>query len=228
MPSADVLPHCLKLIRQARFVEARSILLPITKEHPGWARAHFYLGLTYQKEHRYETAVGHFRHALAADPQYAEIKPFLGWSLYYLGDAPGARRMFEEFLAVKPDYADGFFALGLLDFEADKIESAQARYERAIDLARGQQDKAVEAKSRARLADVLVRLERLEPAKQELEKSIELNPKNPEPYYKLWRVRLRLGDAEGAEQMRRLHEEVLQRRRLRESDPEANPNELSP
>ncbi len=223
LPPPGFLKGCLALIEQKQYEQARRLLAPVVADHPGWARAHFYLALTYQKENRYERARELFRRALQLDPQEHSVRLFYGWCLYYLGELAASREMIESFLAARPDYPDAIFALGLIDFDDDDIDSAGRRFKRAAELARQRKDKPTEAKARARLADVLIRSDELEPARDELVRSIELNPDNYETYFKLSRVLQRLGDAEGAEEARRAHHRV--RQRARPSDPHRPPEE---
>jgi len=205
-------------MRRGRYAEARDLLQPIVAGHPGWSRAHFYLGLTYHEEHRYEQASELFRRALELDPESNAPRMFLGWSLYYLGRLEEARGMFESYLSVHPAYPDAIFALGLIDFDADLIDSARSRFEQTIRLANEKHNASTEAKARARLADVWIRNGDWQKAKADLERSIQLNPDNHETYFKLSRALQRLGDAEGAAEARRKYEEV--RRRARSTNPE--------
>jgi tetratricopeptide (TPR) repeat protein len=211
LPPADFLPDCMKLIQQQRYAEARSRLEPVLVDHPDWPRANFYLALTYHKENRYGAARRLYERVLQLDPEYHSVRIFYGWCLYYLGELDGARAMFEAYLAVKPEYPDAIFALGLIDFDSDEVESARGRFLEAIELAARKGDAVTEAKSRARLADVFVRSGKLDAARAELERSIELNPRNYEAHFKLSRVLDRLGDTEGAAAARARHKEMLER-----------------
>ncbi len=211
LPPPGFLSACLKLITQRQTARARQLLEPVVADHPAWAKAHFYLGLTYHLEKRYERAAEWFKRSLQLDPLYHTPRVFYGWCLYYLGDPDVSREMFESFLRAKPNYPDAIYALGLIDFDADDIESARVRFEKVIELAQKQRNARTEAKARARLADVLIRTNKVKEAKEQLDKSIELNPNNYEPYYKLSRVLERLGDHEAAERARHKHDEVRDR-----------------
>jgi tetratricopeptide (TPR) repeat protein len=213
LPPPGYLAACLDLIKQGRYAEARQQLQPVVADHPGWARAHFYLGLTYHRENRYAEAAELFHRALELDPLYHEPRVFHGWALYYLGRLDEARRAFESYLAAVPDYPDAIFALGLIDFDADDLESARRRFLRTIELAQTRQDAPTEAKARARLADVHVRLDQWDKAREELERSIALAPDNHEPYFKLSFVLQRLGDAAGADRARAMHRKALESKR---------------
>ena len=148
LPPPGFMKNCLALIESKRYDEARELLQPVLMHHPDWAKATFYLALTYHKESKYARAVELFERALALDPKYDPPRMFYGWSLYYLGRLDEARAMFESYLAVKPDYPDGIFALGLLDFDDDDIPSAQRRFEKTIRLAIEGKDPSTEAKAR--------------------------------------------------------------------------------
>ncbi len=211
LPSSDFLPVCLKLIRQRQTAKARELLEPVVADHPGWAKARFYLGLTYHREKRYERAAELFKRSLELDPLFHTQRVYYGWCLYYLGDPEAARGMFEAYLEVKPDYPDALFALGLIAFDADEVASAQRLFERVIVLAQTGNDAKTEAKARARLADVLIRLDMIKPTKAQLDRSIMLNPDNFEVYYKLSRVLERLGEREAAKAARLKHDEVRAR-----------------
>ncbi len=209
MPPPWVLPQCYKLIQQQLYEKARQLVAPVVANHPGWAKAHFYLGLTYSKQHQHERARELFMRALKLDPSYHTVRIHCGWSSYLLGRVGESRQMFESLLAVDPNYADAVFALGLLDFDDDNLPSARQHYLRAIELCQGSKDTRTEAKARARLADVHIRTGDLQAAKQELDRSIQLKPDNAEPYFKLSRVLQRMGDAEGASRARSKHEAAV-------------------
>lgn len=213
LPPPGHMEKCIELIRHGRLADARALLEPVVEAHPGWARAQFYLGLTYHEEHRYEIARELFERALTLDPDYHTTRVYLGWCLYYLGELDESEKLFESYPAEMPGYPDAIFGLGLIDFDRDDVESAAGRFKEVIRLAREAHSTSTEAKARARLADVLIRLDEWAKAKTELERSIELNPENYETYFKLSRVLERLGDEKGAERARRRHDEVRRRRR---------------
>ena len=174
--------------------------------------------MTYHKENRYGAAREHYERVLEQDPQYHMVRMFYGWCLYYLGELEAAREMVQSYLSVEPDYTDALFALGLIDFDSDEIASARGRFEQAIGLAERLQDRATEAKARARLADVHIRTGDLDRARQQLQRSVELNPQNYEAHFKLSRVLERLGDSEGAAAARARHREWLGRAHPRPND----------
>lgn len=213
MPPPGFLAQCIELIKHKRYAEARMRLAPVVADHPGWARAHLYLGITYLKENRDGEARPFFERALELDPQQDATRIHYGWCLYSLGETEAARKMFESYPQDKAGFAEASFALGLIDFDADDLDSAKVRLDTSIVLAQRIEDTRMEAKARARLADVFIRTDDLQDARTQLERSLRLNPDNYEVWFKLSRVLERLGDTDGAEQARRKHEEIRERRR---------------
>jgi len=207
----DEMARCLELIRAKQYEAARRRLQPIVLAHPGWARAHLLLALTYHEEQRYELARPLFARALELDPQERSVLPFYGWCLYYLGEAEASRRQFTAFLESDPDYADAHFALGLIDYDHDDLKGAAQRFGTTIRLAATAGDARTEGKARARLADVFIRRGELAPARAELERAVLLRPDAYEAFFKLSRVLERLGDHEAAARALAAHEEVRER-----------------
>lgn len=210
LPPPGFMDESLQMIRDGRLDEARTRLEPVVAIHPDWGRAHLYLGLTYHKQNRYERARELFQRSLDLEPGYHPTRVYLGWALYYLGELDASRAMFESFLEVRPDYPDAIFALALIDFDDDDLDRAIERLKTVIRLAK--QDPQTEAKARARLADVWIRRDGWEAARDELQKSVALNPDNHEAYFKLSRVLLKLGDEDAAGDARARYEEALARR----------------
>lgn len=205
------LARCVRLIQQGQYDAASLSLTPMVAAFPSCSRAHLLLGLTHHKQRHYNDARPLFARALELDPNDAPIRMYYGWCLYYLGESAEARKQFESFLATSPDYTDAHFALGLLDFDADDLDSATRRFAKAIELSQKMRKQADEAKARARLGDVHVRTGRLTEARRELERAVELNPDLYAAYFKLSVVLERLGDPKAAEQARTKHDEVRKR-----------------
>jgi Tfp pilus assembly protein PilF len=203
---------CLRLIETKHYAEARARLKPILEIYHDWPRANLIYALAFHKDGLYGEAKPYFENALRLDPQELAVLPFLGWCLYYLGDLEGSRDRFDTYLRiVNPNYSDAHFALGLIAYDRDDIEAARSRFETAIGIAAAEKDAPVEGKARARLADVLIRTGDLPRAREELEKALQLRPDAYAAWFKLSRVRQRLGDEKGAEEARRMHDEVRER-----------------
>jgi len=206
LPPSGEMARCKQLIDNGLYTAARMRLQPIVDEHPGWARATALLALTYYKESRFAVAAPLFRKALELDPEELAARPFLGWSLYSLGELDEAETMLRSLVERKPEYTPAHYGLGLIAFDRDEIESARQHFETTLALATAQADAVMQGRARARLGDVYVRLDDLERARRELELAVELIPNEHDALYRLSRVLQRLGDAEGAARARERYE----------------------
>ncbi len=208
----DLLPRCVDLIRDGRHVEARELLEPAVARHPDWAGAKLYLAITYNQDRRWETAKSLFEDVLRLEPDLHAVHVPYGWSLYYLGQLEAARRSFETYSKIDPEYTDAIFALALIDFDNDDLQSARRRFRRVIELAESRGDVTRQALARARLADVHLRAGELDRAREELTLSIQLDHDNAKVYFKLSRVLQLLGDTEGAAKALGMHDDMLAQR----------------
>lgn len=193
------LVEIVRLIGQHQTGDARDRLAGYLAGHPDDGRAEFLLGLTYHREKRYGLARPHFETAARLDPGYHPTYHFLGWCLYYLGEPEAARRAFERHLELEEE-GDSHYALGLIAFDADRLDEAERRYRRAIELQEGNRGRVAEvAKAHARLADVHLRRDELEQARAELEFATGMWPQHYAAFYKLSMVLARLGEQEAAQ-----------------------------
>lgn len=211
LPRLDgALTDAFRQVKAGRYEEGRRAALAYlaapAPAHPG--QAEFVVGLSYHQQKLYESARERFARAVAQEPEYVTARYFLGFALLNLGRLAEARRELEAYVAVDPSFAEAHFGLGLVALEQDRAADAQASIERAIALAaKGapvgpQSPPALRrdlARYEARLADVFLRDDRLEPARDALVRSTTLWPDLFEPWHKLARVRRRLGDVKGAD-----------------------------
>lgn len=213
-----------KLIGRRQTVEARNQLAAYLSDNTDDGRAEFLVGLSYHREKSYARARPHFVRATEHSPGYHQTYHFLGWCLYYLGDARAARDAFKEHLAFVPDEGDSHFGIGLIDLDEDRLDDAQVRFQKAIELqVNNQRRRRNVAKAHVRLADVYVRRNQLEDARDHLETATSLWPQHYAAFYKLSRVRTRLGEAESAKEAFDLYrlwqERVAPKRGLPERPP---------
>ena len=190
-----------RLIADRKTDEARTRLEAHVAEHPDDGQAAFLLGLTYHRQKRYTLARPWFESAVRLAPDYHTVHHFHGWCLYYLGDMPGARAAFNRHVEAVPGEGDSHFALGLIAFNDDRLDDAQRRFARAIELQRDKPDRRGDvAKAHARLADVHIRRDELEQARTQLLLATALWPQHYAAFYKLSRVLNRLGEPEAADE----------------------------
>lgn len=218
------------LIAQRQYERAEVILAEVLVEYPDASQAEFFLGVSYQKQKDYERARRQFERVIASGVPFERdevVFYFYGWGLYWLGQLEASREAFETFKESTPQEADVWFALGLIDYDEDKLDAAEANFKHALSLheamalensQRYRSRLQAVAKCHGRLADVYIRREQLDSARDSLRTAIELWPRNHQPYYKLYRVLTRLGDEAGAERALATHQRRLREQGIVEGD----------
>lgn len=215
------LANALRFVSSGEFDKARALAGAYLQMNPDSGQAEFLLGLTYHRQRMYSRARPHFERALQLEPAFHQTNHFLGYCLYYLGDAVAARRAFEQALRNMPDEGGNHFGLGLLDFDEDHLDQAAGHFTKAVELHARRPGRAKEeAAAHVRLADVHIRQEQFDPARVELQTAVRLNRDLYGAYFKLHRVFLRLGDDEAARQAKRRYDLARNRVRPREGFPE--------
>lgn len=176
------------LLRNKSTEEARSLIGPLIADSPNDARLKSYLALSYVHENRWESASRAYAEALRLEPSETEYRLLYGWSLYYLGQLGAARTQFEIFLQSHEDFVDAIFAVGLIEFDQDQMNEAEARFRRVIVLTRARQDDRRHSMARARMADIFLRRNNPSRARLELKRALELDPTNTKAQFKMSRV----------------------------------------
>jgi tetratricopeptide (TPR) repeat protein len=193
-PSA-IFDDGLRLVGGGRFGDCRRLVEPLADRRPDLAEAHFILGLTYHGEDRPQKAREQFERAIQLEPEQDLYRLYYGMCLYKLGDLDASRTVLSDYLERNPRDSNALVAVGLIDFDQDRAESAREHLAKAVELA---PTPAKQGRARKHLADVHVRLGALEEAREELGRSIELNPSDDRAHHRLANVLQRLGDIEGA------------------------------
>jgi tetratricopeptide (TPR) repeat protein len=153
----------------------------------------FLMGLSYHHDAQYSQAVQWFEMA-STYPQaemYAPTWHFLGWSYFYMGQLEASKYAFEQFLTLRPDEADSLFALGLIATEENKLDLAIMHFNDSI--AASELEPLLQAKAKARLADVLAIMSQWDEAILLYEESVTQNPDLYEAWYRLSRALRRVG-----------------------------------
>ena len=206
-PLGPELTAIAQALGQQQTAAARRSLDAYLQRHPEDGRAEFLMGLSYHREKRYAQARPRFERAIELTPAYHTTYHFLGWCLYYMGEMTAARTAFEAHLAHMPAEGDSHFGLGLIDLDEDRLDDAETRFRRAIELQAGNPRRRKDvSKAHARLADVYLRRDDLAAARTELETATQLWPQHYTAFYKLSRVLNRLGEAEAAQEAFRQYE----------------------
>lgn len=184
-------------------------------------QAEFVIGLTYQRQMLYAAASEHFLRALELEPGFVETYYYAGLALFNVGRLGEARAAFAVYAKTHPDDAATAFGQGLVEFEADRIDSAEQFIRGAIERANKQRASTQDPRDidadlgryHARLGDVFVRRDDLARAKEMFAKAALLRSDSPEIWSKLASVCERLGDEAGALEARRQYESALEKRK---------------
>lgn len=91
-----------KRIEAGDYNAAVAILLEVVHQEPSEPRAHYYLGLAYNKLERYEEAARELEIALSLNPQNTKAEYELGKALCYLDRKLGALKSFRNVLQKQP------------------------------------------------------------------------------------------------------------------------------
>jgi predicted Zn-dependent protease len=159
-------------------------------------------------------AINQYRQVLAIDPGRPGVHYRIGRTLLAQGRKGGSEQeqtqALEEFLAelqLDPANANAAYEAGELYRNASKFDEAAKYFQDAIDHYPSFEDAHIG------LATVYIAQEKADAAKTELQKAIELNPKNEVSWYRLAQAERSLGDASGQAkaiaEFRKLHEAQL-------------------
>lgn len=190
------------LLRAKSTAQARRLIEPLIAARPQEAKLRAYLALSYVHENRWESAAAAYAEALRLAPEEDDYRLLYGWSLYYLGRLESAREQFELFLAGHAEFVDAIFAMGLIDFDQDRLDDAEARFKKVIVLSRARGDDRRHAMARARMADIYLRHDNPSRARLELKQALELDPENSKALFKMSRVLQLLGKVDEAAAVR--------------------------
>lgn len=195
--AADILTKTAEAIREGRHDDVRRLVEPALREHPDWRDGHLHLALSHYRRKHWTPADRHFGEVLRIDPDFHRARLLSGWCRYYLGELSAARERLERYRTTDPDSWEAALALGLVEFDEDRIDVARALLTRALALA-GKESSRTRALIRTRLADVLLRGGEPEKAREHLLAAVSLDPDAAKAFFKLSRVLALLGDHEGS------------------------------
>ena len=191
----ELSPH-YELIQKGQFGAARVRIRQLLDQNPDTSGALFLMGLSYQKEKQYAKAVDWFTKSTKATSAYTPAWHFLGWSHFYLGQVPQSKQAFLRFLDLEAGEPDTLFGLGLVALEEAKFRDAEMYFNSAIESAQATNE--IQAKAKARLADVYVERDDWLDAERLYQMALMQNPDMYEAWYRLAQVHRRLGNIAGA------------------------------
>jgi len=134
-----------------------------------------------------ETALKHYRSALAVAPEDPEVLASIGFALAQEGRNREALGYFERSIAASPDDAEIHFDRGFVLQELNDHEAAIAAFERAIAL-NPRHDRAYYG-----LGLSLISMRKLEEAIAPFTENTKLQPMSPYGWYQLARTQFNLG-----------------------------------
>ncbi|MAJ47772.1 MAG: hypothetical protein CBC35_10985 [Planctomycetes bacterium TMED75] len=155
-----------------------------------------------QQRKSHSIALGWYQASLDSNqnfPERSTVPYFMAWSAYHAGNPTQARAHIDRFLAdpeVRPR-ADANYLSGLLHFDADRLDDAEAEFRAAIERSEASNDlEQMQDMTRAwvRHADVLNRLGRDSEALVAINRAIELDPDLMEAWFRKYTILTRLGD----------------------------------
>jgi tetratricopeptide (TPR) repeat protein len=142
----------------------------IVKRSPKDVRAHYFLGLAYQRVGADKKAIAMFRRILKLDPDYRDADQALGLTLYRLKQYRAAERRFRKILRRDKNDANANFFTGLIR-QAAKDHAGAAPYFR-----RAAASPALAATARFNLGLAYYNLKRFDAARQSFEVVLTLSP----------------------------------------------------
>jgi len=141
-----------------------------------------------------------FESVLASGPTFrgAEIVfYYYGGCLQRLGDGPGARAALDAHLELAPGSGETLHALGELELQEGNADAALERFRQALDAHAGAVA-GTRARAEAGVARALLSSGEVEAAAEALDRSLALDPGEPQSHYLRSRILARLGDRVGA------------------------------
>jgi tetratricopeptide (TPR) repeat protein len=180
------------LLKAGRLVEALTSCRQILVAQPHRADVHAFAGMVALRMQDPETAVEHYREAVALEPKFFEAHYNLGRALQMLGALEEAAAAYRSAVAVKPDLAPAHNNLGNVLMALDRPEEAAEAYTRTL-------ERAPEAADTQRnLGLALQKLGRYDEAEAAFRATLVLRPDWNEAHNNLTDTLLAKSDAAGA------------------------------
>ncbi len=181
---------------------ARQLATAGTTSHPESDEAAFTHGIVLYLSAAFGSARPLFERVLRNGPSFAgsdRVFYFYGICLNRLGEGQLAREAFDAQLALAPTDGDTHAALAELTLQEGDPGAALILFRRAMTLLESEQQAGLptgpaRAKVLAGIGNAHLQQDQVEQALEALKTSVALDPSQPQPYYALSRVHLRLGD----------------------------------
>lgn len=129
------LQRAQSLIREAKFDEARSLLLEVHRTQPRNATVCHQIGLIYTQMQQFSEAAQFYQKALAVDPRLTITRKNLAVVLWFSNRKQDAEREFLRVQKALPSDPVPYFYLGMLGCERRQFATARENFLKAGDLA---------------------------------------------------------------------------------------------
>jgi tetratricopeptide (TPR) repeat protein len=181
------------LFESDRNDRAIAALEPFVKANPRASRARLFLALGYARTEKYAQAKALASQVATETPNDYYAQHILGLSLFGLNEFDAAEARFKKSIALKADFADSYFQLGLLYARKPQmLEQAQQAYERAATLG------YKHAEIYRNLGSVSIKQGKYDDAVQYLHQALNVNPDYADAYFQLADALRKSGKAEQA------------------------------
>ncbi len=173
------------------------------------------IGVARYGQRRFGEAIGAFLQVSRLAPAFEQPHYFLGVSLEHAAERlPEVRERLEAFAEARPGHYLGPFLLAKAKLAQTGPRASPEALEEAAGLLRTSIERQAEFwESHFELGVVLERMRRYQPARESLERAIELSPASTTPRYRLARVLTRLGERDAAREQQAKHDELVSRQR---------------
>jgi len=179
------------LLQRGQMEEATRVLLSLAEHHPNPPPlVHYTLGLLFEGQGQYQTAMTHFRDVVVADEQNEEAFFHLGRCARLLGRGEDAVAFFSRAVKIEPTYTEAIMELGQVYFGLGEWESAIVAFRECLGVQAKRREQAVLWGDRVDEAEDVPLYNILghchlqtgdyDSARSAWEKSLSLNPDQPE------------------------------------------------
>jgi tetratricopeptide (TPR) repeat protein len=132
---SDTFQHATQALREGHLDEAAQGFQAVAGAQPGFAEAHFNLGLVREEQGRFEDAIGSLTKALALNPRLRGANLFLGIAYYRLNEYDPAISALRLEIKLNPSDPKTWMWLGVAELAREEPEAAVVALDRAAKLA---------------------------------------------------------------------------------------------
>lgn len=179
------------LLEQGRPEEAIKALLELLEHNPDVPPAvHFTTGLLFEGQGQYRVAMTHLRDAVVADEQNEESFFHLGRCARFLNMGEEALSFLARAVKIAPDFSEAIFEMGQAYYDLNQVENAIMAFQECLHILAKKREQAsqwgdaTDDREDAPIYNAIGychrQLEEFDSARSAWEKSLSLNPDQPE------------------------------------------------